>query len=48
MTACLRSAFIVILALVGSPVLLAQVDNSTDPLVRVPDFSFSVSLCLCG
>src|SRR5436189_5767883 len=35
MTACLRFAFIVILALVASSFVFAQTDNSTDPLVRV-------------
>src|ERR1041384_925662 len=35
MIACLRFAFIVILALVTSPVVLAQTDSSTDPLVRM-------------
>ena len=35
MTACLRFAFIVTLAVVVSSVVLAQTDSSTDPLVRV-------------
>src|ERR1043165_2098081 len=35
MTTCLRFAVTVILALFMSPVILAQTDNSTDPLVRV-------------
>src|SRR5438270_2272665 len=35
MTACLRFAFIVTLAVVASSFVFAQTDNSTDPLVRV-------------
>ena len=35
MTACLRFAFIVTLAVVVSSVVLAQTDSSTDPLVRL-------------
>src|SRR6478672_10099559 len=35
MTTGLRLAFILILALITSPFVFAQTDNSTDPLVRV-------------